>query len=79
MKILLTGFLPTDNSDDSLKYEEIIPAHKEADIMNLLGWSSLADECDGELLLTAEQAEKIFSSLEKPQPPGLEFFVGIRV
>ncbi|MBA1193076.1 hypothetical protein G7007_09415 [Pseudomonas entomophila] len=77
MKISLTGFLPDNNSDDSLKYEEIIPRHKEADVMSLLGWLSLADECDGELLLTAGQAEKIFSLLEKSQPSGLDFFVGV--
>jgi len=77
MKISLTGFLTDDSRDDSLKYEEVIPNHIEVDVMSVLGWSSLADECDGELLLTAEQAGKIFSLLEKPQPSGLDFFVGV--
>ncbi|MGW7773002.1 pyocin S6 family toxin immunity protein [Pseudomonas machongensis] len=78
MFINLTGFLKDYELDDSLKYDFDIPPEHEKDIMSLLNWQSLEAESDGELPLSDEQAEKIFSLLGNPKPDGLDFFVGVR-
>ncbi|WP_141687505.1 pyocin S6 family toxin immunity protein [Pseudomonas putida] len=78
MYISLTGFLKDDSLDNSLKFRLRIPYLNEKDIMSLLNWQSLEAESDGELPLSDEQAEKIFSLLGNPKPEGLDFFVGVR-
>ncbi|MCU7238893.1 MULTISPECIES: pyocin S6 family toxin immunity protein [Pseudomonas] len=77
MFINLTGFLKEDHLDNSLKYDFDIPSVHEKEVMKLLGWQSLEAESDGELPLTDEQAEKIFSLLGNQKPEGLDFFVGV--
>ncbi|MGC7838888.1 pyocin S6 family toxin immunity protein [Pseudomonas wayambapalatensis] len=78
MYISLTGFLKDDSLYDSLKFRLRIPSLNEKDVMKLLNWQSLEAESDGELPLSDEQAEKIFSLLGNPKPEGLDFFVGVR-
>lgn len=78
MFINLNGFLKEHELDDSLKYDFDIPPALEKDVMKLLNWQSLEAESDGELPLSDEQAEKIFSLLGNPKPEGLDFFVGVR-
>lgn len=80
MFITLTGFLKNDTLDSSLKYDFDIPQGYEEEVMKFLEWRSLKSESDGELLLTDEQAEKIFTILNRPKPEGaelLDFFVGV--
>ena len=77
MFINLTGFLKKDELDDSLKYDIDIANTHEKEVMKLLGWHSLEAESDGELPLTDEQAESIFSLLGISKPEALDFFVGV--
>ncbi|HEK1686895.1 TPA: hypothetical protein SMR42_003279 [Pseudomonas putida] len=78
MFINLTGFLKEYELDESLKYDFDIPPAHEKEVMRILNWQSLEAESDGELPLSDEQAEKIFSLLGNSKPEGLDFFVGVR-
>ncbi|WP_349292771.1 pyocin S6 family toxin immunity protein [Pseudomonas sp. MWU12-2037] len=55
MYLCITGFLVDNSVDSSLKYElDVCPEFEQA-VMEVLGWKSLADECDGDLPLTSDQ------------------------
>ncbi|MDP4789948.1 MAG: pyocin S6 family toxin immunity protein [Haliea sp.] len=77
MYLCITGFLPGDDKDTSLKYEMDVPAEFEQVIMDILGWKSLAEEADGELPLTGEQVDQIASAVKQPLPRDLDMFIGV--
>lgn len=78
MFIYITGFLTDDSEDDSLKFDlDIEPAHERA-VMDALGWKNLAENADGELLLTSEQVRQIETVIKQSLPHGLDIFIGVR-
>jgi hypothetical protein len=46
--------------------------------MDILGWQSLAAECDGELLLTSGQVQQISTAINEQLPTELDLFIGVR-
>jgi DNA-directed RNA polymerase sigma subunit (sigma70/sigma32) len=79
MYLYISGFLPDDDEDDSLKYKIKIQHQFEQQIMDLLGWESLAKEADGELQLTVDQVREIRSITNEDIPVDLDVFIGVRV
>ncbi len=45
--------------------------------MDVLGWKSLAEESDGELLLTSDVVQQIASVVKEPLPNDLDLFIGV--
>jgi len=78
MHLWISGFLDEDNEDDSLKYSLTVLPEFEQAVMDILGWQSLAAECDGELLLTTEQIRKISIAINEQLPTELDLFIGVR-
>lgn len=78
MYLCITGFLPDDVDDDSLKYELNVSSEFEQAVMEILGWKSLAAEADGELPLTKEQARQIASAIKESLPDDLDMFIGVQ-
>ena len=78
MYLSITGFLPDDADDDSLKYELNVSSEFEQAVMEILGWKSLAAEADGELPLTKEQARQIASAIKESLPDDLDMFIGVQ-
>ncbi|SDV00293.1 pyocin S6 family toxin immunity protein [Pseudomonas mucidolens] len=78
MHLWISGFLDEDNEDDSLKYSLTVLPEFEQAVMDILGWQSLAAECDGELLLTTEQIRKISTAINEQLPTELDLFIGVR-
>lgn len=78
MHLWISGFLDEDNEDDSLKYSLTVLPEFEQAVMDILGWRSLAAECDGELLLTTEQIRKISTAINEQLPTELDLFIGVR-
>ena len=78
MQLWISGFLDEDNEDDSLKYSLTVLPEFEQAVMDILGWQSLAAECDGELLLTTEQIRKISTAINEQLPTELDLFIGVR-
>lgn len=77
MYLCISGFLPGDDEDDSLKYELDVPPEFEQAVMDILGWKSLAEEADDELPLTSEQVGQIASTVKQPLPRDLEMFISV--
>lgn len=77
MYLCITGFLPGDDEDDSLKYELDVPPEFEQQIVSLLGHKSLNAMASGEWLLTTEQAAQLASLLNEPIPQDLDVFIGV--
>ena len=77
MQLCITGFLPDNFEDSSLKYELDIKAEFEAPVMQILGWDSLAAEADGQLPLTDEQIRQINSAIKELLPNDLDLFIGV--
>jgi hypothetical protein len=78
MHLLITGFLPEESDDDSLKYMLAIPQEYESEVIRVLGWKSLAEESDGELLLTPEQVSYVSQTVQEKLPNDLDLFIGVR-
>lgn len=77
MRICVTGFMPDDNNDDSVKFELMVSVDRQQAVMDVLGWQDLAEEADGELLLTGDQAERVSGAVGTPFPKGLDIFIGV--
>ena len=77
MYLCITGFLPDENEDTSLKYELKIPSVFEQAIASLLGHKNLNAMASGEWLLTADQVEQIAALIKEPIPRDLDVFIGV--
>lgn len=78
MFLHITGFLPGDPEDDSLKYELVVDSEFELAVINILKWQSLKAQSGGEYLLTPEQVKQIEVATNERIPGDLDIFVGIR-
>ncbi|WP_458379453.1 pyocin S6 family toxin immunity protein [Pseudomonas chlororaphis] len=76
MYLCLTGFLPGDDEDDSLKYQLKVLSEFEQQIVSLLGHKSLNAMASGEWLLTAEQGQQIVALINESIPGDLDIFIG---
>lgn len=77
MYLCITGFLPDDNDDTSLKYELKVSGEFEQSIVMLLGHESLNSMASGEWLLTTEQVKQIADLIDEPIPKNLDIFIGV--
>ncbi|MCF4998332.1 hypothetical protein GIW70_14155 [Pseudomonas syringae] len=75
--LCITGFLPGDNEDTSLKYELKVSPVFEQSVVSLLGHKSLNTMASGEWLLTKYQAAQISAVIGKPVPLDLDVFIGV--
>lgn len=77
MYLCITGFLPGDNEDTSLKYElDVSPVFEQA-IISLLEHKSLNEMASGEWLLTTNQVKQIAALINEPIPLDLDVFIGV--
>ncbi|AIL61259.1 S-type pyocin/colicin family protein [Pseudomonas alkylphenolica] len=79
MFLWISGFLPGDNEDDSLKYELDVAHEFEQRVLDILGWSDLESSPDGDWLLNAVQVQQIASIVGEPLPADLDLFIGVTV
>lgn len=77
MNLYITGFLKDDSADSSLKYELDVPSDLEQSVMDILGWEDLAQECDGELLLTLQDVQRISTAISQSLPLDLDLFIAV--
>lgn len=77
MYLCITGFLPGDNEDTSLKYELKVSPLFEQSIVSLLGHKSLNTMASGEWLLTTDQVKQIAALINEPIPLDLDVFIGV--
>ncbi|GAA0396060.1 hypothetical protein SAMN05421862_101201 [Pseudomonas extremaustralis] len=77
MFLWISGFLPGDNEDDSLKFELDVPHEFEQGVLDVLGWSDLHSSPDGDWLLSPVQVQQIASIVGEPLPMDLDLFIGV--
>ncbi|MBV4553780.1 hypothetical protein HU742_021795 [Pseudomonas sp. SWRI102] len=79
MHLCISGFLPDEDEDDSLKFDLDLDEYFNDRIMQLLGHSSLNAMAVGEWLLTKDQIREISDIIGKPLPTDLDLFIGVLV
>lgn len=79
MYLCISGFLPDSTKDDSLKFELVLDASFNDQIVKLLGHKSLNQMASGEWLLTIEQVQQLALLINQPIPGDLNLFIGVEV
>ncbi len=77
MFLWISGFLPGDNEDDSLKFELDVSHEFEQDVLDVLEWSDLDSSPDGDWQLNAVQVQQIARIVGEPLPMDLDLFIGV--
>ena len=77
MYICITGFLPDDDTDDSLKFEVYLDQSYNDEIVKLLGYSNINSMAEGLSDLTLEQIEKISRLTGQKLPDDLQLLIGV--
>ncbi|MDD2049944.1 pyocin S6 family toxin immunity protein [Pseudomonas putida] len=77
MYLCITGFLPDNFEDTSLKYELAIDATFNNQIVQLLGHKILSEMASGEWLLSADQVLQIATLINEQIPSELDIFIGV--
>lgn len=63
ISILISGYYPEPNPDNSLHYKRIVPQVLIQAVLSAMGWTSLADVPMGENDLTQDQAIPVMAVL----------------
>ncbi|UVJ46429.1 pyocin S6 family toxin immunity protein [Pseudomonas sp. LS1212] len=77
MYLCITGFLPDNAEDDSLKYELDVDISFNDQIVQLLGHRSLNAMAEGLWPLTSEQVAQISELIGQTIPTDLEILIGV--
>ena len=77
ISILISGFYPEPNPDNSLQYEKIVPPELVTAVLTAMGWTTLADVPMGENDLTQDQAMAVMATLGDPIKNGLTYSIGL--
>lgn len=77
MYLCITGFMPDNDEDDSVKFElDIDPAYHEQ-VMRLLGYSTLNEMAEGLSELNSGQITAIENLTGESLPVDLQLFIGL--
>ncbi|MFJ7881988.1 pyocin S6 family toxin immunity protein [Pseudomonas sp. NPDC096917] len=77
MYLCISGFLPDNPEDDSLKFELDLNSSFNDQIAQLLGHRSLDAMAEGEWLLTDGQIAQISELTRQSLPTNLKLFIGL--
>ena len=75
--LLISGFYPEPNPDNTLQYEKDVPQEFEKEVLTAMGWESLADVPIGENDLTSDQAVAVFAVLGDSIKDDLMYCIGL--
>ncbi|MGS0736832.1 pyocin S6 family toxin immunity protein [Pseudomonas sp. GG8] len=77
MYLCISGFLPDNAEDDSLKFELDLDGSFNEQIVQLLAHRSINAMAEGEWLLASEQVAQISSIIGHSLPTNLKLFIGV--
>lgn len=77
MYLSISGFLPDENEDDSLKFDRDLMESYNSRILQLLGHRSLNAMAEGEWLLTKEQVIELSQIIVESLPTDLDLYIGV--
>jgi hypothetical protein len=75
--IVISGFYPEPNPDNSLQYESAVPQELESAVLAAMGWASLTDVPMGENDLTQGQAVAVMAALSDVIKDELMYCIGL--
>lgn len=75
--IVISGFYPEPNPDNSLHYERIVPQELETNVLAAMGWVALTDVPVGENDLTIDQAVAVMKVLGDSVRADLVYCIGL--
>lgn len=75
--IVISGFYPEPNPDNSLHYEKTVPQELEKAVLTAMTWASLTDVPSGETDLTQDQAVAVMAALGDPIKDDLTYSIGL--
>jgi hypothetical protein len=74
--LIISGFFPEPNPDDSLQYKKAVPPELEMDVLAAMGWKSQDDLPQGVTDLTHEQVVAVMTLFGDPIKHELIYCVG---
>ena len=77
ISILVSGFYPEPNLDNSLHYKKIVPQALVQAVLSEMGWITLADVPMGENDLTQDQAIAVMAVLGDAINRDLMYYIGL--
>lgn len=77
ISILVSGFYPEPNPDNSLHYKKIVPQELIQAVLSAMGWITLADVPMGENDLTQDQAIAVMAVLGDKINRDLMYCIGL--
>jgi hypothetical protein len=77
ISILVSGFYPEPNPDNSLQYKRVVPQELQSAVLAAMGWNSLGDVPMGENDLTQDQSIAVMTILGDPINSDLIYCMGL--
>lgn len=75
--IMISGFYPEPNPDDSLQYKRTVSQELENAVLTVMSWSSQRDVPEGVTDLTRDQAMAVMAILGDPIKDDLMYCIGL--
>lgn len=75
--LIISGFYPEPNPDNSLYYEKDVPQELEGAVLAAMGWTSQADVPPGETDLTQDQISAVMEVLGDHANDELMYSIGV--
>lgn len=75
--IIISGFYPEPDPDNSLHYEKKVPDTLEAAVLGAMGWKTLKNIPPGETNLSQKQAQVIVETLGDEFRNDLAYSIGL--
>lgn len=75
--IVISGFYPEPNPDNSIQYEKVVSQELQPAILAAMGWNSLGDVPMGENDLTQDQSIAVMTILGDPINSDLIYCMGL--
>lgn len=77
MVIIVSGFYPEPDPDNSLHYERTVPQELEKQVIAAMDWAELKDVPPGETDLTQDQAGVVIKALGDVVRDDLVYSIGL--
>lgn len=75
--ILIQGFFPEPNPDNSLQYEKVVPQALEQNVLGAMGWTTKSDLLPGVTGLGRNQAIAVLEALNEPRKEELIYCIAL--
>jgi hypothetical protein len=75
--MLIQGFYPEPDPDNSLQYERVVPQALEQNVLAAMGWTKKSDLPPGVTDLGRDQALAVLESLNEPMKEELMYCIAL--